>query len=1475
MKKLLIHCKRCAVLLLALTAVSLNSCTDYDDDISDLQSQIDKNSDDIETNAGNIASNAALIAANSSTISSLQTDLAALTSTVGALQLGDQVEVTTDGKDMTVTVNGVDYTIYGTVCETPTLSISETTGNWVLSGEDTGYPAITSLVEPTLTVVDGNWYLNGNDTGYPAVLEDTNTTENSTLEISEDGTWVLDGVDTGFPAITVDTNTTIKSTLEVVDGYWYIDGENTGITAVTEIVDPVLSIIDGKWAINGVATEYTAITEDNDTVCDCVGLVVGPNGNWFINGVDTTYPSVYEESTKMEAIDGYWYIDGEKTDVLAITEDVLESGYAQTWSTFVSEEDGLSYWQYEVNGKTYETTIPVVVDTDTDTDTDTTYEYNFVTEEGQVYLVVTATTTDEAGETVVTTGDPIATGASSNVVSALLSDDSNSFKLSVDGVEYDFDLTSTVPLKTLAFIPDAIESGMGTFSVYTIYGYANDLGTYYDLDGDKKVDDLYDRDGFRGTTSTLGYIGDYYKDASVGYGYLGTDISAIDYRTSCDISASDYEWEFLTRDVTMTRAEGDEEGLVNIHQIEEVDSDEVSFYVSFSSSFSVVAGTTAATASTKKAVYSGFIFAEKSTDTYVSGAVQTSYADTSASDKEDILALSATPVVNDYTEDIVSDYQTVFATPLYDFAIFNTEDKDGTNYKNSAYPDWLTYAETDDKTTTTDDWNYYTYNGATPIATTGNNYSATAYRVQLGLNDKLNLLDIVSVWSCSYNYESEVELVGISDIAKAGDANVAVLQDEIVYTFSIDAESSYFADSKVTGDDKVTLQNSFVELSADGVLTAVKSAYDETTGNNAAIGREPVVYVKASYGDADDALILAEAFIPIVIVDEVNNDPEAPLYSYTLADAIEYNYRDLEENNRADYVSYDDVMTWVMMNAIYDELGSGKYTDEDGNTSEYTPNSTFSQELFEDNYSVSAIKSTTTIAQTPVSPAKYAIGDFFAEDFGPQAILGESIATVNGYDGYTYRSFAYDKIIDEQETPVYGLVDYRGITVAANITPNAGVTGTQTAAVVINANDHALLGTYSFAVEFKLNEGKYSTKDLPATITINFTVKISETAPVLPAEYPQVLTLTDEDGNEYEQMETWGKYVETSATTGQYKMQLKISSVFEDDLASFTFPYNVDEKDVVNGDETNYKALGFLITDNVYDVTYDADGKVVSSVAKFEIFNTDNSYVRWPFTEAILKNDSKSGQNSYETQEIGLVAGQYMDADEYTVGITAAYYLKNGEVIYGDDYNVLFKNPLVLDCDDVLLDHLTTVGSIDYAPLTVKINTVMTSVDGYNATSMPSQTIFGYYNAGDAIPDASGKFSYDRYYFTDVTYKTVDVFNYVYNFTATDYTFDQNIGGVDYYYNSDSSNTDFVISVGDTFTALPYDNGKYPSFGDGRLSATEIGASGDNCQYAVIGWTCDGSSYPLDMVATIPVTVIVGGEFQLTEAAKIIVQSNN
>lgn len=134
---------------------------------------------------------------------------------------------------------------------------------------------------------NGNWWLGEEDTGVKAEGQDGTT---PTIEISEDNYWVINGEKTTVKATGEDGKTPYIGE----NGNWWIDDKDTGIHAQGDKGEdgkdgntPTIEISeDGYWVINGIKSDVRAEAEDGKDG-NTPTIEIGENGHWYINGDDT------------------------------------------------------------------------------------------------------------------------------------------------------------------------------------------------------------------------------------------------------------------------------------------------------------------------------------------------------------------------------------------------------------------------------------------------------------------------------------------------------------------------------------------------------------------------------------------------------------------------------------------------------------------------------------------------------------------------------------------------------------------------------------------------------------------------------------------------------------------------------------------------------------------------------------------------------------------------------------------------------------------------------------------------------------------------------------------------------------------------------------------------------------------------------------------------------------------------------------
>ncbi|MBS6463417.1 MAG: leucine-rich repeat protein [Firmicutes bacterium] len=223
----------------------------------------------------------------------------------------------------------------GTDGVTPTLEINAE-GYWVINGKVTEINAQgQDGISPVVEIVQGYWYINGNKTDVKARGDDGVGIAN--VAINEKGELVVTlsngdernlGLVTGKDGIDgqngTDGNDGVGiSNLEINDGGSLIltltDGtvKNLGKVIGKDGTSPTVVIDeDGFWVIDGQKTEYKAKGEDGQN-----GQTpqIGENGNWWINGVDTGVSAYGKNGTDGQDGIGISKIEINEKDELVVT----------------------------------------------------------------------------------------------------------------------------------------------------------------------------------------------------------------------------------------------------------------------------------------------------------------------------------------------------------------------------------------------------------------------------------------------------------------------------------------------------------------------------------------------------------------------------------------------------------------------------------------------------------------------------------------------------------------------------------------------------------------------------------------------------------------------------------------------------------------------------------------------------------------------------------------------------------------------------------------------------------------------------------------------------------------------------------------------------------------------------------------------------------------------------------------------------
>ena len=195
---------------------------------------------------------------------------------------------------------------------------------------------------PVITIQDGFWYIDGESTGviasgltgnvgngissikltsseglvdtYTITYTDGNTTTFNVTngEKGEQGEQGIQGIQ-GVPG--KDGHSPV---ITIQDGFWYIDGESTGVVAsgLTGNVGNGISSIKLTSKVGLVDTYTITYTDGNTTTFTVTNGEKGPQGEQGIQGIQGV-PGKDGHSPVITIQDGFWYIDGESTGVIA------------------------------------------------------------------------------------------------------------------------------------------------------------------------------------------------------------------------------------------------------------------------------------------------------------------------------------------------------------------------------------------------------------------------------------------------------------------------------------------------------------------------------------------------------------------------------------------------------------------------------------------------------------------------------------------------------------------------------------------------------------------------------------------------------------------------------------------------------------------------------------------------------------------------------------------------------------------------------------------------------------------------------------------------------------------------------------------------------------------------------------------------------------------------------------------------------
>ena len=287
-----------ALLLGALTFASTGvfvSCTNYDDDLAGLESQIKAQQDLIaqlqdKIKNGDVIQSVTPISGGVRVTLSDGTTYDIVNGKDGVNGLNGQDGL--NGKDGQNGKDGVDGQngANGTVWE-----IDPETGYWMKDGVLTEYKAVgtdgTSATTPTIDIVDGYWVINGQNTGVKAVGVDGKDGQNGKDGVDgKDGQNGKDGVDgkdgqNGKDGVDGKDGQNGKDGVDGKDGKDGVDGKNgqDGLTPSIEIS------ADGYWVINGVTSTVKAVGRDGQSGLNGQNGLDGQNGQDGANGMNGRY----------------------------------------------------------------------------------------------------------------------------------------------------------------------------------------------------------------------------------------------------------------------------------------------------------------------------------------------------------------------------------------------------------------------------------------------------------------------------------------------------------------------------------------------------------------------------------------------------------------------------------------------------------------------------------------------------------------------------------------------------------------------------------------------------------------------------------------------------------------------------------------------------------------------------------------------------------------------------------------------------------------------------------------------------------------------------------------------------------------------------------------------------------------------------------------------------------------------------------
>ena len=370
----------------------------------------------------------------------------------------------------------------------------------------------------TITTSDGKTY---NITNGANGADGADGTPGSVVEIGDNGNWFIDGVDTGMPSRGAagqdgadgqdgqdgqDGKDGYVPSIEIRDGYWYIDGVNTGQAAQGEKGEQGEQ---GPQGPQGEQGEQGPAGEQGPQGPQGEQGPQGPAGEQGPAGADGTASITISE-------DGYWVINGVKTDVIARGQNGKDGEDGEDGEDGVNGTDGkdanVVYYVPDPSG------YWARVEYTNDGETQISYD---IIEDGSVPM-----------------WKPVGT------ITAVYNTDTQLLTLcnvaDENGNYTDVTIKLTEPLVGLAFVPDVIKEGYGVTS-------------FYSLSVEKE----------------LHVEGDYPTD----YDYLSSNDLVMTYRlnpSNADLTnlKDKAAWSFINRTVEVRSAAADKKGYLNIQDVD-------------------------------------------------------------------------------------------------------------------------------------------------------------------------------------------------------------------------------------------------------------------------------------------------------------------------------------------------------------------------------------------------------------------------------------------------------------------------------------------------------------------------------------------------------------------------------------------------------------------------------------------------------------------------------------------------------------------------------------------------------------------------------------------------------------------------------------------------------------------------------------------------------------------------------------------